>query len=235
MNVVSPSEWRQARIELMERERELNQKRQELVKARQALPWEKVEKDYLFEGPEGTVSLSDLFGGKSQLIVYHFMYAPDWENPCKGCSFLADNLQGAVLHIRQRDIRTVLVSRAPVEKLEAAKKRFGWTIPWYSSGGSDFNYDYHVSFTPEQLEAGEVEYAYEKTTTDYSDLPGVSVFVKGEDGAVYHSYSVYGDSMMDGMVMADQFVDLTPKGRNEDPDDPTDWVRLPDEYEDRGP
>jgi predicted dithiol-disulfide oxidoreductase (DUF899 family) len=171
-----------------------------LSQQRRELPWVKVEKNYVFEGPDGKTSLAELFEGRSQLVVYHFMFAPDWEEACRSCSFWADNFNGIVVHLNHRDVTLVGISQAPREKLEAFRGRMGWSFKWFSSGNSDFNYDYHISFRPEELK-DKAEYNYVKLVdfaqrygtreTELSDLPGVSVFYKDKDGNIYHTYSVY--------------------------------------------
>ena len=228
---VSRDEWLDARKNLLAREKEFTRARDELSRARRELPWERVEKDYEFEGPKGRESLSDLFAGKSQLIVYHFMFAPDWETGCKSCSFWADNFNGASEHLRQRDTSFVVVSRAPLAKLEAFKKRLGWSFKWVSSGDSDFNYDYGVSFRPKAPAKAKGVYNYAPLDTAMTDLPGFSVFVKDKDGTVFHSYSCYARGL-DLMNSAYNLLDLTPKGRDEDGQPhKMSWVKLHDQYE----
>jgi predicted dithiol-disulfide oxidoreductase (DUF899 family) len=226
--VVSPDAWLQARQVLLEREKEFTRLRDELSAARRALPWERVAKDYVFDGPNGKKSLADLFAGKSQLVVYHFMFAPEWETPCKSCSWWADNFERNVVHLAQRDVTLVAISRAAVPKLEAFKKRMGWTFNWLSSGGSDFAYDYRASFRPEQLATGEVTYNYRRLKTSMSDLPGISVFYRDADDAIYHTYSCYGRGV-DMMNAGYHYLDLVPKGRDEATPN-QGWVRYRDEY-----
>ena len=191
------------------------------------MPWVKVEKTYLFEGPRGKESLADLFEGRSQLIVQHFMFPPDWEAGCVGCSFAADHIDAAYQHLQHHDVTCVAVSRAPLEKLDAYRRRMGWQFKWVSSEGSDFNYDYHVSFTKEQLAKGKVYYNYEMIDASIEELPGGSVFIKDEDGSIYHTYSGYGRSGEE-VLSAYMLLDITPKGRNEN--GPMDWVRRHDDY-----
>ena len=227
--VVSHEEWLKARLELLAAEKEFTRQRDALTRRRMAMPWERVEKSYQFEGPNGAVSLADLFDGRSQLIVYHFMLGPDWEEGCKSCSFWADNFDGIPTHLNHRDVTFTAVSRAPLPKIEAYKKRMGWSFPWVSSYGSDFNYDFHVSFTEEQLAAGKVDYNY-GLVEGYEELPGLSVFYKNERGEVFHTYSCYarGIDMVNG---AYQFLDLVPKGRDEDGFEfSMEWVRRHDQY-----
>jgi predicted dithiol-disulfide oxidoreductase (DUF899 family) len=228
--IVSHADWLEARKHLLAKEKEFTRLRDQLSMQRRDLPWERVEKPYVFDGPVGRETLADLFAGKSQLVVYHFMFAPDWEVGCKSCSFWADNFNGIVPHLAQRDVSFVAVSRAPLAKLEAFRKRLGWDFKWVSSGDGDFNYDYDVSFKPESL-AGEVVYNYDRRKTSMSDLPGISVFYKDVGGVIFHSYSCYarGLDMMNG---AYHFLDLTPKGRDETGLPHTmAWVRLHDLYE----
>jgi predicted dithiol-disulfide oxidoreductase (DUF899 family) len=227
--VVSHEEWLKARLELLAAEKELTRRRDALTRRRMAMPWERVEKSYRFERPDGALSLPDLFDGRSQLIVYHFMLGPDWDEGCKSCSFWADNFDGIPIHLNHRDVTFTAVSRAPFAKIEAYKKRMGWSFPWVSSHGSDFNYDFHVSFTDEQLAAGKVDYNYGPFEGE-EELPGLSVFRKNERGEVFHTYSCYarGIDMVNG---AYQFLDLVPKGRDEDGFEfSMEWVRRHDQY-----
>jgi predicted dithiol-disulfide oxidoreductase (DUF899 family) len=227
--VVSHEEWLKARLELLAAEKEFTRQRDALTRRRMAMPCKRVEKSYRFEGPNGALSLADLFDGRSQLIVYHFMFGPDWEEGCKSCSFWADNFDGIPIHLNHRDVTFTAVSRAPLAKIEAYKKRMGWSFPWVSSYGSDFNYDFHVSFTEEQLAAGKVDYNY-GLVEGYEELPGLSVFYKNERGEVFHTYSCYarGIDMVNG---AYQFLDLVPKGRDEDGFEfSMEWVRRHDQY-----
>lgn len=231
--IVSADEWLDRRKAHLQREKQLTRLRDEVAAERRALPWVEVEKTYLFDTPDGKRILSDLFDSRSQLIVQHFMFAPDWEEGCVGCSFEADHIDGANQHLSHHDVTFVAVSRAPLKKLMAYKKRMGWQFPWVSSEGSDFNFDFHVSFTPEELKAGKVFYNYETIDNEMEELPGVSVFFKDEAGHVFHTYSSYGrgnEEVMGAYV----FLDMTPKGRNENgPNgDLTDWVKRHDEYDD---
>lgn len=227
--VVSQKEWTDARKELLAKEKELSRLRDDLARQRRELPWVKLTKRYAFEGPDGERSLGDLFAGRSQLIVYHFMYGPDWEEGCPSCSFWADNFEGIGIHLAHRDATLVAISRAPYETLASYRKRMGWTFPWYSSHGSDFNFDFQVSYTPEQIESDEAEYNFRRTKV-MDELPGVSVFHRDETGDVYHTYSTYarGLDMLNG---AYQYMDLLPKGRDED-DLPWTmaWLRRHDQY-----
>ena len=190
--VVAHEEWLKARLELLTAEKELTRQRDALTRRRMAMPWERVEKSYQFEGPNGGLSLADLFDGRSQLIVYHFMFGPDWKEACKSCSFWADNFNGITIHLNHRDVTFTAVSRASLAKINAYKKRMGWSFPWVSSEGSDFNFDYHVSFTPQEIAAGQAYYNYAVRPITASDEQGVSVFYKDESGEVFHTYSCHG-------------------------------------------
>ncbi|WP_105405340.1 thioredoxin family protein [Neorhizobium sp. T7_12] len=228
--VVSPEEWLKARVDLLAAEKEFTRQRDALTRRRMAMPWERVEKPYRFEGPDGELSLADLFDGRSQLIVYHFMFGPDWEEACKSCSFWADNFNGIPIHLNHRDVTFVAISRAPLAKLDAYKKRMGWNFPWFSSNGSDFNFDYQASVRPEDLPKGVAYYNYEVQPSNASEEVGISVFYRDESGEVFHTYSCYsrGVDMLNG---AYHFLDLVPKGRDEDDlDYPMAWVRRHDQY-----
>jgi len=230
--VVSHDEWLAARTEFLTKEKEFTRLRDELSRQRRALPWEKVEKRYEFDSTRGKVTLSDLFDGRSQLIVYHFMLGPGWQEGCPSCSYLADHYDGATIHLANRDTTLVVVSRAPLDEIEAFKKRMGWQFQWVSSFGSDFNFDYHVSFTPEEKEKGTVEYNYAKTAFFSEEGPGASVFAKDSAGEVFHTYSSYARGL-DILVGAYNFLDLVPKGRDEDTLAFTmSWVRHHDRYTD---
>jgi predicted dithiol-disulfide oxidoreductase (DUF899 family) len=229
--VVSQKEWLEARKNLLVLEKEATRARDRLNEARRELPWEKVSKDYIFEAPSGPKNLSELFDGRSQLIIYHFMLAPDWEEGCVGCSFFADHVDGSVIHMQHADATFVAVSRAPLAKIEAYKTRMGWKFPWVSAGDSDFNYDYQASFRDEELSDGGINYNYREIPPmgDLKDLHGISVFAKDENGEVFHTYSTYarGCEQTIGTLM---LLDLVPKGRNED--GVMNWVRRHDQYED---
>jgi predicted dithiol-disulfide oxidoreductase (DUF899 family) len=228
--VVSHEEWLKARLELLAAEKEFTRQRDALTRRRMTMPWERVEKSYQFEGPNGAVSLADLFDGRSQLIVYHFMFAPDWEEGCKQCSFWADNFNGIAVHLNHRDVAFTAVSRAPLAKINAYKERMGWSFPWVSSYGSDFNFDYCVSFTTEQIAEGRAYYNYAVRPIDVSDEQGISVFCKDENGEVFHTYSCHGRGI-DMVNGAYQFLDLVPKGRDEDHFGfSMEWVRRHDQY-----
>ena len=227
--VVSEAEWLVARKDLLTREKEFNHQRDALSRARRSLPWVKIDKEYVFDGPDGKETLADLFEGRRQLIVYHFMFGPDWEEGCKSCSLLADHFDGANWHLPQRDVTFVAISRAPLPKLDAYKKRMGWRFKWLSSQGNDFNFDYHVSFTKEEEKKNEVYYNYTNGEFISDELPGLSVFYQDEDGNVFHTYSAYARGL-DILVGTYNFLDLVPKGRDENPDSTMDWVRRHDQY-----
>ena len=229
--VATREDWLAARKALLEEEKEFTRARDALSAKRRALPWVRIDKPYRFEGPGGALSLGDLFGPKRQLIVYHFMFAPDWEKPCKSCSFWADGFNGAVAHLAERDTALVAVSRAPLAKLEARKRKMGWCFPWVSSGDGDFNYDFSVSFRDEDLAAGTATYNYAAKQGTMKDLPGITAFVKDDGGAVYHTYSCFARGL-DMMNPAYNYLDLTALGRQEEGFPfPMSWVRLRDEYE----
>ena len=229
--IVSRKEWLAARKALLSLEKEETKLRDKVRAERLALPWVKVDKAYTFDTPEGQKSLADLFDGRSQLVVYHFMYGPDWEAGCPGCSFLADHIDGMLPHLNHHDVTMIAASRAPLEKLMAYRRRMGWKFPWVSSHGSDFNFDYHVSFTKEELASGKVMYNYRETPSEdaHDELPGLSAFFKDEDGTVYHTYSDYarGGEELLGTLMV---LDRAPKGRNET--GTLSFVKRKDEYED---
>jgi len=229
--VVSQSEWLTARKALLAKEKEFSRARDQLSAARRALPWVMVEKNYVFDSPAGKETLADLFGGKSQLIVYHFMLGPGWKQGCPSCSFLADHFDGAAIHLAQRDVSLVVVSRALLAEIEAYKKRMGWKFKWVSSFGNDFNHDFHVSFTPEEKARGKVEYNYAMTEFPSEEAPGLSAFIKNESGDVLHSYSSYARGL-DILIGAYNFLDMAPKGRDEDALPwSMAWVRRHDEYQ----
>ena len=229
--IVSHKAWIGARRKFLAKEKKFTRLRDELARQRRALPWEKVDKQYVFEGPKGRETLPELFDGRSQLVVYHFMFAPDWDEGCKHCSFWADNFNGLGIHLNHRDVSFVAISRAPLEKLEAFKRRMGWSFKWVSSGGNDFNYDYQASFTPQEIESAAAFYNYAKFDVGVSDREGVSVFHKDASGAVFHTYSSYARGI-DMLNTAYHYLDLVPKGRDEDDLEFTQsWVRHHDRYE----
>ena len=227
--VVSEEDWLIARKDLLTREKELTRLRDQVSRHRRELPWARIDKKYLFEGSDGKESLVDLFDGRSQLIVYHFMLGPGWGEGCKSCSYLADHFDGANWHLPHRDVSFVVVSRAPLLEIEAYKKRMGWRFKWLSSHGSNFNFDYHVSFTKEDEAKGEAYYNYERGEFLSDELPGLSVFFKNDNGDVFHTYSTYARGL-DMLVGTYNFLDLVPKGRDENPDSTMDWVRRHDDY-----
>jgi predicted dithiol-disulfide oxidoreductase (DUF899 family) len=230
--VVSRAEWIAARKELLAKEKEFTRQRDAVSAQRRKLPWVKVDKEYIFDTPGGKKTLSELFGGKSQLIVYHFMFGPGWEEGCPSCSLLGDHFDGSVVHLAHRDVTLTVVSRAPLPQIEVFKKRMGWRFPWASSFGSDFNHDYHVSFTKEDQAAGKVYYNYHDTEFPSEEAPGASVFYKDASGGIFHTYSTYGRGL-DILIGAYNFLDLAPKGRDEEGLKHTmAWVRHHDKYVD---
>jgi predicted dithiol-disulfide oxidoreductase (DUF899 family) len=228
--IVAQDEWLEARKQLLIQEKEFTRQRDRLSQRRRELPWVKVEKNYLFDGLPGKVTLTELFEGRSQLLVYHFMFAPEWEEGCRSCSFWADGFNAIGVHLAHRDVTLLAISRAPIEKLEAFKQRMGWNFKWVSSGNNDFNYDYQVSFTPEELE-NEVEYNYAQQKTDTPEMPGVSVFYRDGKGDVFHTYSAYSRGI-DLLNPAYNYLDLVPKGRDEtELEWPMAWLRYHDQYD----
>jgi len=225
--VVSADEWNAARKALLAREKEFTRVRDALSAARRDLPWQKVEKDYVFTGERGPVTLSELFAGRDQLIVQHFMFGPDWKAGCKSCSFWMDNYDGIVVHLNHRDVSLVAISRAPIETLLAYRKRMGWHFDWVSSLGNSFNYDFAVSFTPDDVASGAKNYNFGTLPTYGEEAPGISIFARDSD-TIFRTYSTYarGLDMLNG---AYHLLDLVPKGRDED--DGMDWLRRRDEYE----
>jgi predicted dithiol-disulfide oxidoreductase (DUF899 family) len=233
--VVSDEEWLRARKAHLQKEKELTRQRDELSRQLRELPWVKVEKNYVFDAPEGRQTLADLFDGRSQLIVQHFMFGPGWKEGCVGCSFLSDHMDGALPHLEHHDVTFIAVSRASLQEIEPFKKRMGWRFKWVSSYGSDFNYDYHVSFTEEEKAKGKVYYNFEMSDFQGEELSGRSVFYKDVAGDVFHTYSSYargGDILLNTY----NYLDLTPKGRNETGPRHmmSDWVRHHDRYESGG-
>jgi predicted dithiol-disulfide oxidoreductase (DUF899 family) len=226
--VVSRKDWLAARTALLKKEKTFTRLRDQLSKERQQLPWVKVDKDYVFDGPQGTETLSELFDGRRQLIVYHFMFGPDWDAGCKHCSFWADNFDRIIVHLNHRDVTMVAASRAPYRKLETYKKRMGWTFKWVSSGNTNFNFDYHVSFTPEEEAKKKAFFNYKMQDPDSSDREGASVFFKDAKGNVFHTYSTYARGI-DMVNAAYHYLDLVPKGRDEGKSGPS-WLCRHDEY-----
>ncbi|TAM01190.1 MAG: DUF899 domain-containing protein [Paraburkholderia sp.] len=227
--IVSQDEWMAARKALLAEEKAFTHARDALAAKREALPWVRVEKLYTFGTPQGLRTLADLFGPRSQLIVYHFMLGPDWEEGCVGCSFLSDHVDGVLPHLEHHDVSYVAISRAPLAKIEAFKKRMGWRFPWVSSNGSDFNFDYHVSFSEADKARGKALYNYEEQDYMSDELPGVSAFYRDEAGNVYHTYSAYARGV-EMLLGAYALLEFAPKGRNEE-HDMRDWVRHHDRYE----
>ena len=228
--VVSREEWLAAQVALLAKEKAFTRRRDELNRQRRELPWVKVGKSYIFDGPNGKVTLADLFENRSQLVVYHFMFDPAWKEGCKHCSFWADHYDATVIHLNHRDVSLAVISRAPLAKIEAFKKRMGWRFRWVSSFHNDFNFDLLVSFTPEDVENGTAVYNYSEDGPGMTEREGTSVFYRGPRGGIFHTYSTYarGIEMLNGTY---HFLDLVPKGRDEDPDDPQGWVRHHDKYE----
>ncbi len=230
--VASEAEWLVARTELLKKEKELTRLRDDVSRQRRELPWVRVEKEYTFDTPNGKKTLAELFDGRSQLVVYHFMFSPDWQEGCPSCSFAMDHTDGTLPHLAQRDVTFVAISRAPLPKIEAFKKRMGWRFSWVSSFGSDFNYDYQASFEPEEKAKGPVYYNYAMTEFPSEEAPGTSVFYRDKDGAVFHTYSTYGRGG-ESMMGTYSYLDLVPKGRDEDALPFTmAWVRHHDRYAD---
>ena len=229
--VVSHDEWIEARKQFVAREKELTRLRDRLSQERRDLPWERVDKAYIFDGPDGKETLADLFAGRSQLVVYHFLFHPDWEAGCPSCSLFADSFNGIVVHLEQRDVTFVAVSLALFGKLDAYRTRMGWSFKWVSSAGSDFNRDYQVSFTPQEVAKGEGYYNYVTQRLFGTEMPGASVFYKDPAG-VFHTYSTYGRGL-DAFMVNYQFLDVLPKGRDEagQRPHPQAWVRRHDEYD----
>lgn len=228
--IVSHQEWLERRKAFLEKEKQFTQTRAALAQERQALPWEKIEKTYIFRDAEGDVSLADLFDGRRQLVVYHFMFGPDWEQGCPSCSYLADHFEPTVIHLNQRDVTLVAISRTSTETIHAFKSRMGWTFPWVSSLNTDFNQDFHVSFSDDEVASGEVAYNYTRQPFPSTEAPGVSVFYKDDNDTLFHTYSCYARGL-DPFITTYQYLDLVPKGRDEDDLDHTmSWVRHHDRY-----
>jgi predicted dithiol-disulfide oxidoreductase (DUF899 family) len=227
--IVSRDEWLAARKQHLSKEKELTRLRDDLSAERRELPWVRVDKPYVFEGPKGKETLAELFDGRSQLVVYHFMFGPEWEQGCPSCSWAADNIDGNVVHLNARDVTVAVVSRAPLARIDAFKKRMGWRFKWVSSYGTDFNYDYHVSFTKEEIAEGNVHYNFGPNGFPSEEAPGVSVFCKNGNGEIFHTYSSYArgaESLLGGYY----FLDIVPKGRDEEKPWTMSWVRHHDRY-----
>jgi predicted dithiol-disulfide oxidoreductase (DUF899 family) len=233
--VVSRADWLIARKELLAQEKQLTRELDELRRRRRALPWVKVETNYVFDSPDGEITLAELFSGRSQLIVSHFMMGPGWKEGCVGCSFRSDHVDGALVHLEHHDVSFVTVSRAPIEEIQAFKDRMGWRFRWVSSYRNHFNYDYHVSCTAEEIASGKVDYNYDMRDFMSEEMAGLSVFYKNDTGDIFHTYSTFGrgDEMVDTTYM---YLDLMPKGRNETGPrfNLGDWVRHHDRYDAAG-
>ena len=227
--VVSQKEWLAARKKLLVKEKKSPKLRDELNLLRRELPWVKIEKEYVFDGPTGKATLADLFGGKSQLLIYHFMFGPGWKEGCEHCSFWADHFDSVNIHIGHRDTAFAVVSRAPWKEIDPFKKRMGWKFNWVSSFGTDFNFDFNVSFTPEQIKTGTAVYNFAPLDMDIDEREGVSALYQDKNGEIYRTYSSY-ERGIDLMNTTYNFLDLTAKGRDENPDATQDWVRYHDKY-----
>jgi predicted dithiol-disulfide oxidoreductase (DUF899 family) len=228
--IVSREQWIPLREELLKKEKELTRLRDQLNAERRDLPWVRIEKNYLFDTSSGKASLTDLFAGRSQLVVYHFMFGPDWQEGCPSCSFLSDHIDGTLAHLAARDVTMVMVSRAPLAKIEAFKKRMGWQFSWVSSYGSDFNTDFHVSFTKDEMMQGNVNYNYTLQQFPSEEAPGISVFHRDTAGNVFHTYSTFGRGP-EQLLGTYMILDMVPKGRDEDHLGFTmEWVRYHDRY-----
>jgi predicted dithiol-disulfide oxidoreductase (DUF899 family) len=228
--VVSANEWLRARLDLLAKEKEFTRLRDQLSQQRRELPWERVDKEYVFEGPQGRETLAQLFENCSQLIVYHFMFAPDWEAGCKHCSWWADNFDRNIVHLNHRDVTMVAISHAPLLKLEAFKKRMGWSFKWLSAADTDFNYDYHVSFRPQEVPRGEIYQNYRRKKSSMGEVAGVSVFYKDPQSRIFHTYSCY-ERGLDMLNAGYHLLDLVPHGRDENGlPFPQAWVQYRDNY-----
>ncbi len=228
--VVLSEKWLAARRELLREEKEFSQARDRLAAKRRALPWVRVEPNYIFEGPGGPVSLAELFAGRSQLIIYHFMLGPGWEEGCRGCSFVSDHFDGALPHLGARDVSFAVVSSAPLAEIRPFQERMGWKFQWLSSYGTSFNRDFRVTFTPAEVESGRADYNFSEREIGGEEMPGLTVFTRDNDGIIYRTYSTYARGL-DLLVGAYNLLDLVPMGRNEDPEAPMSWMRHHDRYE----
>jgi predicted dithiol-disulfide oxidoreductase (DUF899 family) len=229
--VVSQDRWIAERKTLLAREKELTRLHDQIARERRALPWVRIEKEYVFDAPEGRRKLADLFDGRRQLLVQHFMFGPGWEQGCPSCSFMADHTDGMNAHLAHRDVTLVAISRAPLAEIQRFRQRMGWQFKWVSSHGNDFNHDFHVSFTPEERSRGEVYYNYGMQNFPAEEAPGISLFYKNDAGEVFHTYSTYGRGV-EAMMGTYNLLDLAPKGRDErDVDYKMEWVRHHDRYE----
>lgn len=229
--ISTPEQWLASRLELLREEKEFTRLRDRLAQRRRELPWVKITKPYTFDSPRGKVSLADLFEGRSQLLVQHFMFGTGWEEGCKSCSFMMDHFNPTVVHLAARDVSFAAISHAPLAEILPFKERMGWAVNWVSSHGTDFNFDFHVSFTEKEMAAGPVDYNYTKFAFPYEEAPGISVFARDAAGAIYHTYSTYGRGVEVIMGTYD-LLDLVPKGRDEDQlQYGMEWVRYHDRYE----
>ena len=228
--VVSGKEWLAARRKLLAKEKAFTRSGDKLAAARRALPWQAVEKPYQFEGRDGRQTLAELFDGRSQLIVYHFMFGRGWDAGCPSCSRWADSFDGAIVHLNHRDVTMVAVSRAPYADLAAYHKRMGWRFKWLSSSGSDFNFDFNVSFTPAEVKRKKALYNFVEQDPFVAEREGVSVFFKNAKGKLFRTYSTYARGI-DAFCVDDQYLDVVPKGRDEPKGNPQAWVRRHDEYD----
>jgi predicted dithiol-disulfide oxidoreductase (DUF899 family) len=233
---VSHDKWLEARRDLLAAEKDLTRRADQVARLRQQLPWVRIDKDYVFEGANGRQTLADLFDGRRQLLVQHFMLGPDWEQGCKSCSYMADHADGMLAHLAGRGVTFVAVSRAPFAEIERFHRRMGWQFPWVSSFGSDFNYDFKVSFTPEEIATGKIDYNYGKWSLTGEEWPGVSAFYRDDAGEAFHTYSTYGRGV-EVMMGTYRMLDLTAEGRHERDDTPykMEWVRHHDRYEPDAP
>ena len=228
--IVSRDEWQRARVALLQEEKDLTRRRDAVARRRRELPWVRVDKNYVFDTPHGPRSLGELFAGRSQLLVKHFMLGPGWQEGCVGCSFEVDHIESALVHVQNHDVKVVAIARAPLPEIEAFKRRMGWRIDWVSSLRSDFNFDFHVSFTPEQVAAGKAFYNYREEAVPSEELSAISVFARDGAGNVCHTYTAYGRGAEE-LISSYMLLDLTPKGRNEpDGGNLTSWVRHHDRY-----
>ena len=229
--LATPAEWLAARQDLLVEEKRLTRQWDALNAKRRALPWVRLEKDYRFDSRRGSISLAQLFDGRSQLVVHHFMLGPDWSEGCPSCSFMADHTDGMLPHLAARDVTLVAVSRAPLAQIGRFKQRMGWRFEWVSSSGSDFNHDFQVSFSEKEVESGQVDYNYTRQAFGSTEAPGLSVFHQADDGSLYHTYSTYGRGV-EVMMGTYRLLDLTPKGRDEDRlEYSMQWVRHHDRYD----
>ncbi len=233
---VSRDKWLEARRDLLAAEKDLTRRSDQIAQLRRQLPWVRIDKNYSFDGVNGRQTLADLFDGRSQLLIQHFMFAPGWEQGCPSCSFMADHADGMIAHLAHRDVSFVAVSRASLAEIERFRRRMGWQFKWVSSFGTDFNYDFRVSFAPEEVATGRIDYNYGKWSLTGEEWPGVSAFYKDEAGDVFHTYSTYGRGV-EVMMGTYRMLDLTAKGRSErdDNDYKMDWVRHHDRYETASP